>query len=151
MKEDIKFLTQYYGINGERNSVFVKNMEKRLDKNAKNEIVIVVTGGFHSEGLNKIFTQNRISYISLMPSVTQETKTAEENYNSFLAKGNVFAAQTLALALASQAQSAEMAQMMIETASSSLSSLSSFSRGSCGCVGGHLGRNAGNAGNGCSG
>ncbi|MDR2427186.1 MAG: hypothetical protein LBD46_08435, partial [Endomicrobium sp.] len=122
MKEDIKFLMQYYRINKERNSIFVKNIEKRLDKNAKNEIVIVVSGGFHSEGLNKIFTQNRTSYISLMPAVTQETKTAEENYNSFLAKGNVFAVQTLALSLASQAQSTEIAQMMIEIASSSLSS-----------------------------
>ncbi|MDR1195448.1 MAG: hypothetical protein LBL00_03120, partial [Endomicrobium sp.] len=124
MKEDINFLTQYYRINKDRNAIFVKNIEKRLNKKSGNDIVIVVTGGFHSEGLNKIFTQNRTSYISLMPVITQETKTAEESYNYFLAKGNIFEAQTLALALALQASRAEIAQMMIEIASSSLSSLS---------------------------
>ena len=123
MKEEIDFLVEYYRVNKDRNAIFAKNIEKRLDKNAKDEIVIVVAGGFHSEGLNKIFTQSKVSYISLMPSVTQETKTAEESYNSFLAMGNIFYAQTLALALASQAQLSEIMHLMIETAASSLSSL----------------------------
>ena len=128
MSEDIKFLMEYYKINKDRNAIFVKNIEKRLDKNAKNEIVIAVTGGFHSEGLNKIFNKTGVSYISIMPSVTQETKTAEENYNSFLSMinrggGVLFSSQTLALALASQAPPAEIARMMIDAAVTSLSSL----------------------------
>lgn len=125
LKEDIDFLIRYYGVNKDRNSIFLKNIEKRLSKNEQiNELVIVITGGFHSEGLNKIFAENAISYISVMPSVTRETKTAEESYNTFLAAGNnLFSAQTLALTLASQTHKAEIARMMISVAAEELSGL----------------------------
>ncbi|MDR1942163.1 MAG: hypothetical protein LBQ47_07535, partial [Endomicrobium sp.] len=121
IKEDIAFLTKYYAVNKDRNSIFIKNIEKRLDKNSSDNIIIAVTGGFHSRGINKLFSENGTSYINVMPQITQETKSAEENYNSFLELNSVFSSQTLALSLALQARKPEIARLMIDIAAGELS------------------------------
>lgn len=115
LNDDISFLINYYEINKVRNDIFVKNIKDNIRPSEnKNNLVIVVAGGFHTEGLNKLFKDNKISYISIMPSVTQETKTAEENFNRFLSMDSTFTTQTLALSLASQANNIEIVQMMID-------------------------------------
>lgn len=47
--------------------------------NGKN-IKIVVTGGFHSKGLEKIFNDNKISYAVIMPKVTSNLEEAHDIY-----------------------------------------------------------------------
>lgn len=47
--------------------------------NGKN-IKVVVTGGFHSKGLEKIFNDNKVSYIVIMPKVTSNLEEAYDIY-----------------------------------------------------------------------
>ena len=120
LKDDIKFLKEYYGVNKNRNHIFADNIGKYADLG---KTAIVVTGGFHSEGLNKLFKQDKISYISVLPSITKETKTSERNYDNIVMESSVFASQTIALGLASQATYAEIANMMIDAATAELAGL----------------------------
>jgi len=116
-------LNEFYKVNIERNGSFVKNMlgagaagqtkpqDAYLDdlsrtveslKDAE-EVKVVVTGGFHTEGLKKIFNEKGISYIIVTPNVTQDTKLSDLVYLKLAKEQSKIAFQAFALlALANQ-------------------------------------------------
>lgn len=49
-------------------------------KNA-NKATVVVTGGFHTPGFTKLLRDNKVSYIVITPSVTEDTKYADYVYD----------------------------------------------------------------------
>lgn len=74
---------EFYDINEKRNSAFIekagiiKNDDTQFGQADLSEalekaslIKVLVTGGYHSEGLREIFEQNGISYIILTPEIT---------------------------------------------------------------------------------
>lgn len=100
----------FYNNNIERNRVFIKNMfgkkvneavdglriknasinhkDKVLDAIANGrKIHVVITGGFHTYGFNKLLEDENINYIVITPNITEETATAETLYK------NVFSEQ----------------------------------------------------------
>ncbi|MBQ2219961.1 MAG: hypothetical protein II417_04105, partial [Elusimicrobia bacterium] len=100
----------FYNNNVERNRVFIKNIfgkkvNKAVDglriKNASishkdkvleaisngRKIHVVITGGFHTYGFNKLLEDENINYIVITPNITEETATAETLYK------NVFSEQ----------------------------------------------------------
>jgi len=118
-------LDKFYAVNIERNNSFLKNIFSndlpapaaggvlrvpRVDqlatvteslKSAK-EIIVVVTGGFHTDGLTHLLKDRGISYLVITPSITKDAKIAEATYSE-LAKQQaaVFGAQAFALMLES--------------------------------------------------
>jgi len=53
-----------------------------LSSTLKNsEIVVIVTGGFHTDGLKKILKERGINYVSITPNVTKDNKFSSEIYD----------------------------------------------------------------------
>lgn len=66
------------------NSVHVSDTNlaiKTIKSNLNNKkIKLVVTGGFHTRGLEKIFEQQKISYVIITPKITQPIEQAKQTY-----------------------------------------------------------------------
>ncbi|MFC1500921.1 hypothetical protein ACFL58_00525 [Elusimicrobiota bacterium] len=109
----------FYKVNIERNKYFIENtlgnipvlnsgispvadinhIDETLKslKNAK-EIIVLVTGGFHTEGLERLLSRREVSYLVITPNVTKDTKFADTVYNKFAKQqAKRFASQTMAL------------------------------------------------------
>ncbi|MDR1940955.1 MAG: hypothetical protein LBQ47_01335, partial [Endomicrobium sp.] len=121
LQNDIAFLSVYHNTNEERNRVFIKNIENSIDVSGANSVVIAVTGGFHSAALADIFKRSKISYTTIMPQITQESKTAEKKYEKFALSGESFSKQALALSVLAQSGSAAIATSMLTAALNTLS------------------------------
>lgn len=72
-------ITKFYEYSLKRDDVFLKNI-KFGQKNS----AVIVTGGFHTENLLKLFKDNNISYISIMPNFRNDDGY-ESPYFSLLA------------------------------------------------------------------
>ncbi len=68
----------------ENNRTFISDTDaavKQIKSNLNNKkIKVVVTGGFHTRGLERIFEQQRISYIIITPKITQPVEQAKQIY-----------------------------------------------------------------------
>ncbi|MCB4791151.1 MAG: hypothetical protein LHV68_04610 [Elusimicrobia bacterium] len=53
---------------------------------SKSEIVVLVTGGFHTQGLTGLMKERNLSYVIITPNVTQGTDSAETIYQELLEK-----------------------------------------------------------------
>lgn len=123
IEEDFSLLTDYYKLNDKRNDIFAENIFKKWDsygqkaentysdnpeeifKKAK-EIVIVVTGGYHSYGLKRLFAENGITSVIITPSVTTDIEQAEITYEEIVKSQSEFLTQALAFTVISQAENA---------------------------------------------
>ncbi|WP_372519282.1 PEP/pyruvate-binding domain-containing protein [Candidatus Ruminimicrobiellum ovillum] len=94
-----KLLAKYHRNNITRDQIFAdclisqKNISNKTSVNdttaavkqiksnlGKKKIKVVVTGGFHTRGLERIFEQQRISYIIITPKITQPVEQAKQIY-----------------------------------------------------------------------
>ena len=99
-KKEFDILDAYYKTNVQRDYLFLENIEKtdilksgtngKQDNNyatilekAKN-IILIVTGGFHSEGLANVVTKNNISYMVITPNVKGNIDFANNRYAQLL-------------------------------------------------------------------
>ncbi|MCX5782446.1 MAG: hypothetical protein NT145_07065, partial [Elusimicrobia bacterium] len=120
--EEFGLLNSFYKTNCQRNECFLSKLpitsqsddQKRAAKITeleqekitasikKSEIVVVITGGFHTDGLREALLGRGISYIAITPNITKDSPTSSVVYAA-LAKeqAKVFSAQALALALGS--------------------------------------------------
>lgn len=99
----------FYQVNNERNSIFLEKIKNTLNKNPGNKNVIVtVTGGYHSEGLSKLLSEQNISFISVTPNFTNSTNI--NIYNNII---NAESSQTLAFTIASQMQDTTFIKVLI--------------------------------------
>lgn len=103
LENDIDLLTAYYQVNLQRNQSFLKNLMAvqregsarqecpaapagsdisrvvaALDEGA--EVTVVITGGFHTDGLERLLDEQRISHIAVTPNVTLDTRTSDMVY-----------------------------------------------------------------------
>ncbi|MBR3654107.1 MAG: hypothetical protein IKN62_01575 [Elusimicrobia bacterium] len=66
------------------NGVFINDINaavKQIKTNLNNKkLKLVVTGGFHTRGLERIFEQQRISYVIITPKITQPIEQAKQIY-----------------------------------------------------------------------
>lgn len=113
MQNQFAMLNDFYEVNDKRNEIFVKNMnlqnfgfEDVLSKNnnpeqilnSAKEIVVLVSGGYHTEGVNEILNKKRISHITLRPNLSNSKfEYASNKYDTF-AK-NMIEEQKIALPL----------------------------------------------------
>ena len=118
LEVDFAELTKYYDINTERNKIFLSNI---LDKPAKSapeeaevyavnvsdilsnarDIKIVITGGYHSEGLKELLSQKGISSIVITPNVTTDISKAQAKYTELIKEQAKFPSEALAYILMS--------------------------------------------------
>lgn len=65
LESHLRDMERFYELSYKRDEAFVRNMRYPLDAN---RVAIVVTGGFHTENLARLFRDNGISYVSIMPN-----------------------------------------------------------------------------------
>ncbi|MDR1696558.1 MAG: hypothetical protein LBR69_08055 [Endomicrobium sp.] len=117
MEKEISFFDSYYSANNKRNEIFIKNIEKNsklvsgkenssksasetLDK--ASEVIVVVTGGYHSRGINEILDGKKISRVTITPRVSGGIENALVNYRQIIVEQSRFFKEALAFAIASQ-------------------------------------------------
>jgi len=99
-KKDFDILETYYKTNIQRDYLFLENIKQhntllsgingKKDSNYANilekakNIIIVITGGFHTEGLEKVITKNNISYMVITPNIKGGTDFANNRYELLL-------------------------------------------------------------------
>ena len=68
----------------DNNKIFVNDTDaaiKQIKSNLNNKkIKLVVTGGFHTRGLERIFEKQKISYVIITPKITQPIEQAKQIY-----------------------------------------------------------------------
>ncbi len=104
LEKDFALLNEFYGTNEGRNTRFLNNIEELrgerktqaaasgaargalyreaelVNKLKNTKIIAVITGGFHTRGLNELLRERNISYINITPGATKEDKTAARVY-----------------------------------------------------------------------
>ncbi len=98
LKKYSSILTDFYNINTERNYTFLKNMNilssvdsvntkfsdiSNILSKAKN-IVILVSGGYHTDGITEILDENNISNITITPEVANYTPSTRIMYENLV-------------------------------------------------------------------
>ncbi|MDR2191299.1 MAG: hypothetical protein LBO62_00255 [Endomicrobium sp.] len=96
LEKDFSVFDAYYKLNEQRNEIFVKNIFKyaapqcgqlsALDSgdgilDNADEIIAVVTGGYHSFGLIKLLEQKGLSSVVIAPAISENTDAARKSYN----------------------------------------------------------------------
>jgi hypothetical protein len=96
----------------------IKATIQSLDK--AQEIFVVVAGGFHTAGLEKLLAERKISYLAITPNVTRDTRASSLVYAEFAKQQAMILSHALALGLASQLSSDVLAGLALKTANSEL-------------------------------
>ncbi|MFA7074385.1 MAG: NUDIX hydrolase, partial [Endomicrobiaceae bacterium] len=114
----------FYKDNVERNKYFIQNIIGQMPKDAESgfrvraninhkqkileelaenkQVTVVVTGGFHTYGFNKLLADEGINYIVITPNITEETFTAEKKYENVFKEQETVLYETLQKMLISQ-------------------------------------------------
>jgi len=116
IEQDFAQINKYYEINDKRNDVFVKNLlnnekintiennkirnDEEILKDSK-EIIIAVTGGFHSQKLEEILQTKKVNTIVVTPVINEDTKQANEKYIELIEQQSKINYQALAYKIAS--------------------------------------------------
>ena len=126
-------LNEFYAVNTERNRIFIKNMKLSTNSSvahnlssisssnlhnilgkAKN-IVVLVAGGYHTDGITEILNEKNISNITITPNISNSTKSSRAQYE-YLAQQQVMSVkQMIALGLISNATEKEQILTIINS------------------------------------
>lgn len=72
---NLDVLEKFYKLGAARESVFIKNMEKRMDE-AEERTAVLITGGFHTPGITKALKTKGYSYVVLAPVITEKSDSS---------------------------------------------------------------------------
>ncbi|MDR1695458.1 MAG: HD domain-containing protein, partial [Endomicrobium sp.] len=119
LEPDFAELTEYYDVNTRRNEIFLSNIFDNpagenlgeaagktensaadILKNAK-DIKIVITGGYHSQGLKELLSQKGITSLVITPNVTAGVSAARAKYEEIIKQQAKFPSEALAYVLTS--------------------------------------------------
>jgi hypothetical protein len=75
-------LDTFYKVGIDREQAFLRNIQQKIKRVENNSYVVVITGGFHTTGLNKLFKEQGYSYAVVTPAITK--KSDPEIYFSVL-------------------------------------------------------------------
>jgi len=67
-------LEDFYAIATKRDKALIENTLAEMDRE-KQDIAVLVTGGFHSEGMAKLLEKQGVSYIVVCPTITKDVPT----------------------------------------------------------------------------
>jgi len=99
IESDIAELNKYYEINDKRNEIFVNNLlqgekpallkqsklrqDEEILKSSK-EVIIAITGGFHSQALEEILQAKDVNTIVITPSIFEGIEKATKQYKGII-------------------------------------------------------------------
>lgn len=102
---DFDEINKYYRINDQRNNIFVANLlkdeeisiletdrvrqDEEILKNSK-EVIIAVTGGFHSSELEEILAKKEVNTIVITPSIFEGIEKATKQYKGIIKEQSRF-------------------------------------------------------------
>jgi nucleoside-diphosphate-sugar epimerase/bisphosphoglycerate-independent phosphoglycerate mutase (AlkP superfamily)/uncharacterized protein with ATP-grasp and redox domains len=78
------------------------------------ELIVLVTGGFHSEGLKNLFSKQGVSYLVITPNVSKDSGLGEVYYTQLARYQANILSNSLALGLAVQQNSPSLFALSIE-------------------------------------
>ncbi|MGA2091599.1 MAG: hypothetical protein ABSH12_09110, partial [Endomicrobiales bacterium] len=92
-------LDEYYRVNNTRTDRFVETILK--DNSSK--VIVMVTGGYHSEGLQKLLEERKISYCTITPTIVSGPTDSRTIYQDIIKQqASVFARHALSYKLYTQ-------------------------------------------------
>jgi len=122
-----KMLNEFYEVNCKRDEIFAGNMDlekgsgrgevggrsvKEVLEQSKS-VIILVTGGFHSSGMDKILADNNVTTITVTPNLGKvSAEQAREKYESIMNQKKI-QTQTIALKLLSNEGISEQTKQII--------------------------------------
>lgn len=74
IKEHLPELEKFYEIAMKRDRALVNNTIKAMNKE-KTDTAVLITGGFHTEGITRILEEQDISYIVVCPTITKDVES----------------------------------------------------------------------------
>lgn len=77
--KDISSLEKFYSLAYERNNAIVSNSLNRLNRDYGSNSVILVAGGFHTQGITSILKEKDVSYVVVAPKI----KTADDRETAY--------------------------------------------------------------------
>lgn len=108
---DYALLDDYYRVNIDRNTSFIKNISPSLavssPEGAGKNVIVLVTGGFHTEGIKRLLTEQKISYMTVMPNVSGDTTAAGARYSELARQQAKVLSNALQLTILSQQSGSE--------------------------------------------
>ena len=81
VSSSLPVLESFYEIAYKRDDAFLRNSLKRMEKD-RDRAAILITGGFHTKNLTRLFMENGIAYLVITPNLSQ--KTDDELYDRIL-------------------------------------------------------------------
>jgi hypothetical protein len=73
--ENIDKINDFYRIGLEREQFFMKNIADKMAASG-DKVAVIITGGFHTSGMSKLFKDNGYSYAVVTPAITQKADPA---------------------------------------------------------------------------
>ncbi|MCL2144065.1 MAG: hypothetical protein FWH43_01005 [Endomicrobia bacterium] len=150
------FLNDYYGVNNKRNEIFVRKIDENerlisggsgkyeapqkeiyediapkkispedIMKSAR-EIIVIVTGGYHTAGINGILSDKKISHITITPKISESAGMAEINYRQTIIEQSRIYREALSFVIASQTADAGRFKSIVEAGAAFLGKEISF-------------------------
>uniref|UniRef100_UPI0039B9CA5C hypothetical protein n=1 Tax=Candidatus Ruminimicrobium bovinum TaxID=3242779 RepID=UPI0039B9CA5C len=132
IEKDFYEINKYYQTNETRNSIFMDNITKYITDNKKvnikqkrnaeqilkdsKEIIVVVSGGYHSEELKDMLSDENINDIVITPNVLGDIDISSEKYKQIIKGQGKIQSQALAYTLASCATDEKQKELLIKTA-----------------------------------
>lgn len=127
MQNQFAQLNKFYETNDYRNEIFVKNMNlpdiKSKNPSIENsnyeqmlanatEIVVLVSGGYHTAGINEILNEKNISHVTIMPNVASSNSVfSKEKYDNI---AKLIEQQKIALPLMANATQKEQISNIVD-------------------------------------
>jgi hypothetical protein len=106
LENDFTLLNEFYSFNEKRNRFFLDTLttqEQGIDSHSftpcniektddaarelltkSKRIIVMVSGGFHSNGITQLLNERGISHITITPAITKETDTATQIYEAII-------------------------------------------------------------------
>ncbi|MCG2713136.1 MAG: hypothetical protein L6416_12550, partial [Candidatus Omnitrophica bacterium] len=76
----------------QRNNILASNTIKSMESEGEN-ISLLITGGFHTEGITEYFEEKRVSYVVIVPKVDELDKDDTRYINALQGRKTPFELQ----------------------------------------------------------
>ena len=74
VKEDLPKLEQFYEVATERDNILVDNTIKAMNAEEV-DTAVLITGGFHTEGISSLLEEKGVSYLVVCPNITKDVES----------------------------------------------------------------------------
>lgn len=108
----IEISKQFYKTNNERNNIFIEKIKNDIKTNDKN-IIVLVTGGYHTEGLKDLLSKQNVSFITVTPQITGLTNDNNLYNDIIVLESTQYSKSTMAFTIASQMQGTTFVKALI--------------------------------------